>query len=656
MTRMPWKRAMLASTAVVAVVAGLLGGAAGASEPESSVAPAIQPEQILEVQSGESDEASAPTEIQYAQGIIVSRPKGATLREVRRSVRRIMRDVLPDRRIVATVRPSRGTIAYLFDSNISADEAEQLADAIMEAGVSPWAEGDLLIPRDERIQMTEVIPATGTPRPAAADDTNITDPDFLTKQWYLRTQTESQTITAAGFTEAWKTTVGDDSVVVAVLDTGITSHPDLDGQLVPGFDFIHDPVKSLDGDGWDDNPRDEGNWVSLDDSNTVGGPFYGCTSNLPPRSPLVKSSNWHGTHVAGIIAAAHNNYGIVGAAPGVKIQPIRVLGKCYGSVSAIVSGIQWAAGIEVPQAPRNRNPAKVINMSLGGNNRCTPSYQNAINAAVNRGVIIVASVGNDDKVGFRRPANCQNVVRVVSVDEQGGRATYSNFGAARTPSGDEDRLDAIAATGGQGYSPPTGNRWKIYSTVDTGDRGPQGPGFAYYQGTSMAAPLVSAAAALLLSDPNNGASTPTQVKDRLEAKAKLFVTLPAAYAEWQCGFDTCGVGYLNVDSIFPAPGLPQSPTPSIKGSWRKTSRGLAIAEFAWAVPASDSQILRYEIKVSRALSGPNDRWQDLQLSSSVPRVNLRLGMGKTYTVEFTTVSRAGASSVARQTIMVPRVR
>lgn len=655
MTRMPWKRSVLASTAVVAVVAGLLGGAAGASEPESSIAPAIQAEQTLEVQSSTSDEASAPAEIQYAQGIIVVRPKGATLREVRRSVRRVLRDVLPDRRIVATIRPSRESMAYRFDANISADEANTLAEAIVEAGVSSWAGGDFLIPRNERVQTAEVFPATGTPRPAAADDTNITDPDFVTRQWYLRTQAESQTTTAAGFTDAWKTTVGDPSVVVAVIDDGITPHPDLDDQLVPGYDFVDDPAKALDGDGWDDNPRNEGTWVTLDDSNNAG-PFQGCTSNLPPTSPLVQTSDWHGTHVAGIIAAAHNNYGIVGAAPGVKIQPIRVFGKCYSTWSAVESAIRWAAGESVPGTTTNQKPAKVINMSLGSQAPCPPTLQSAINAAFNRGVTIVAAAGNDDTLGFDTPGNCQNVIRVVSVDQDGGRAGYSNYGRFQL-NGSPAQLDAFAATGGDTFSNlPNANQWKIYSTVDTGQRTPVGPGFAYYQGTSMATPLVAAAAALLISDPNNGVSTPTQVHDKLKNNANWFVTLSAASAEWQCSFDTCGWGYLNVDRIFPAPGLPQSPTPSIKGSWRKISSSLAIAEFSWPVPQSDSQILRYEIKVSRALSGPNDRWQDLQLRSSVPRVKMKLGIGKTYTVEFITVSRAGVSPVARQTIVVPRGR
>ena len=122
---------------------------------------------------------------------------------------------------------------------------------------------------------------------------------------------------------AWDLSQGD-GVVVAVLDTGITAHSELDGQKVAGYDFIADIDTAVDGDGRDADPSDPGDWHD-GECNIFGIP---------------EDSSWHGTHVAGTVAAATNNgAGVAGVAPGARVQPVRVLGKCGGFFSDIVDAV-----------------------------------------------------------------------------------------------------------------------------------------------------------------------------------------------------------------------------------------------------------------------------------------------------------------------------
>ena len=174
--------------------------------------------------------------------------------------------------------------------------------------------------------------------------------------------------------DAWPLTTGQ-GVVVAVIDTGLLfNHPDLAGQSVPGYDLISDygqtkpngghfPDVAGDGNGRDPDASDPGDWPrNIDD----------CGTDV---------SSWHGTHVAGTIAAiANNGLGVFGGAPGVKVQPVRVLGHCGGYMSDVIDGIYWAAGSSqvsdggagvLPANPyadcTTANPCvRVLNMSLGG--------------------------------------------------------------------------------------------------------------------------------------------------------------------------------------------------------------------------------------------------------------------------------------------------
>ena len=283
---------------------------------------------------------------------------------------------------------------------------------------------------------------------------------------------------AANLPAAWTMTTGSASTVVAVIDTGITAHPEFQSRILPGYDFISDPVNANDGNGRDSDPSDPGDWTAKHECG-YGEPAY--------------TSSWHGTHVTGIIAAAGNNWsGMAGVNWRTRILPVRVLGKCGGSVSDIIDGMLWAVGLEVPGVPTNPNPAQVLNLSLGGwsPSGCTSAYEEALNRVRATGALVVAAAGNDDnESAYVVPAACEGVMTVGAIDHDGYRASYSNYSVVNAVS--------VSAPGGDiSYYGTDGSG--IYSTVNSGTKGPVASSYAYYQGTSMAAPHVSGIAALAL--------------------------------------------------------------------------------------------------------------------------------------------------------------
>lgn len=284
---------------------------------------------------------------------------------------------------------------------------------------------------------------------------------------------------------AWDVATGT-GVTVAVIDTGITAHPDLDANVLPGYDFVSDATAARDGNGRDANAQDQGDWYAAGEcgQSTAG------------------NSSWHGTHVAGTVTAVTGNAtGVAGVAPNAKVVPVRVLAKCGGSLSDIADAIIWSAGGTVLGIPANANPATVINMSLGGSGACGSTYQAAINSAVSRGATVVVAAGNSnqDASGFR-PANCNSVVSVAASNPSGSLSYYSNYGSTvdlTAPGGD------VRVAGGG-----------ILSTINTGTSTPGSAGYASYQGTSMAAPHVAGLAALMKS--KSSTLTPAQVESTLK--------------------------------------------------------------------------------------------------------------------------------------------
>lgn len=323
---------------------------------------------------------------------------------------------------------------------------------------------------------------------------------------------------------AWETNKGSAAVVVAVIDTGILpNHEDISGSpnLVNGYDMIGDPAIGNDGDGRDANATDPGDAIAANE--------------CYPGSPAQPNS-WHGTHVAGTIGVGktNNSLGVAGINWNVKVQPVRVLGKCGGTMVDINDAIRWAAGLPVPGVPNNPTPAKVINMSLGGAAPClaSPATQAAINDALAKGTTVVVAAGNEssDAAGFI-PASCNGVITVAASDRRGYLATrYSNFGT---------RVDIMAPGGDvRQDSDNDGNPDGVLSMVDGG--------YAYYNGTSMAAPHTAGVAALLLAE--DGTRTPDQIRSLLKARA-------IARTPTQCP-KPCGAGLLNAAAAPPVPPPP----------------------------------------------------------------------------------------------------
>ncbi len=336
--------------------------------------------------------------------------------------------------------------------------------------------------------------------------------------------------------KAWDTSTGSQSVVVSVIDTGILpNHEDIVGSpnLVSGYDMISDASRANDGNGRDNDATDTGDAIAQGE----------CGSGQPSQP---QPNSWHGSHVAGTIGAGKtdNNLGVAGINWNVKVQAVRVLGKCGGSTSDINDGIRWAAGLSVPGAPTNPTPAKVINMSLGGAQPCSqsPSTQSAINDAVAKGVTVVVAAGNDgkDAAGYL-PAGCNNVIAVAASDPKGQLTSYSNFG----------NTVEIIAPGGlhKGCSIPADG---ILSTVgnDNQSNCAVGNAYAYYNGTSMAAPHVAGVAALWLA--TDATLTPSKLLTELQAAAR-------PRNSTQCP-KPCGAGLL---SAVRKNGTPPPPTPGI---------------------------------------------------------------------------------------------
>ena len=312
-------------------------------------------------------------------------------------------------------------------------------------------------------------------------------------QWHFQNNgtEDGQSAGGAGFEDFWsrQTNQGSLDVVVAVVDTGLQlNHPDIvdSPNVAPGWDMVSDPRMGNDGDGRDSNPDDPGDLCD-------------------PSVPFAENS-YHGTHVAGTIGAAatNNGAGVAGGAWNVTIVPVRALGKCGGRLSDINDAIRWAGGL-VPAVDTdgsevwNLNPADIINLSIGLFEYCPASLQDAIDAVTERGVTVVSAAGNARiSTRFYAPGGCDNVISVAAGDARGQITPYSNYGDevdVLAPGGDltrddngDGRPDGVLSTklSTDCYDPVTGD------AVDNCY-------YAYEQGTSMAAPHVSAALALLQS-------------------------------------------------------------------------------------------------------------------------------------------------------------
>jgi serine protease len=328
---------------------------------------------------------------------------------------------------------------------------------------------------------------------------------YFPLQWYLNGKN------GVSMPTAWKYSKGDGYKVVAVIDTGIRAHQQIDKALtrnadgsIYGYDFVSELANAADGDGEDSNPNDEGD--------SSGG------------------NSFHGTHVAGIIAAEHDFLGSAGIAPNVKLLPIRALGKDGGTISDLVKAVNWAAGVKIAGIPQNKFPVSVINLSLGAKEvvSCTGGYASIFDAAIAKGITVIAAAGNESRASLSFPGNCNGVITVVATQALGDRATYSNFGSGTL----------LSAPGGEfniGSTESPDSRGGIISSwVDSANL----PSYRLSEGTSMATPVVSGIVALMYSMQPN--ITPARVRAILQDSVRPFA--PTSNCAIIGG---CGAGIIN---------------------------------------------------------------------------------------------------------------
>ncbi len=362
---------------------------------------------------------------------------------------------------------------------------------------------------------------------------------YYPDQWPLH---ESQSIPSGmNLPAAWDLTTGSANTVVAVIDTGILPfHIDLQGRLLPGYDFISEfelgnnalleqfpsyltHFRTNDGDGRDSDPSDPGDWVDIDDSQAMMSVGVECN---------IQDSTFHGTAIASIIAAnSQHTHGIAGIDWNAKILPIRVSGKCGGSRADMIDAIRWAAGVSDPSLPPNPYPASVINLSLGTNNPCGISEQEAINDAWMAGSVLIAAVGNDaNNLQFTAvsPAVCEHVISVAAVRQDGTRAYYSNYGTAvdiAAPGGEDANSDGIALLAATNHG--------LKESIE------QASHYKYVAGTSAAAAHASGVAALMRGA--NPALSPGQIEQLLLQSTRAF----PQNGLLNCDTLTCGVGLID---------------------------------------------------------------------------------------------------------------
>ncbi|MBN1491168.1 MAG: S8 family serine peptidase [Phycisphaerae bacterium] len=291
--------------------------------------------------------------------------------------------------------------------------------------------------------------------------------------------------------EAWDLVTGSDDVVMAVVDTGILhGHPDIQGRLINGYDFIDDPETARDGDGRDADPEDPGD--------LFGGPGQ---------------SSFHGTHVTGTLGAlTDNGNGVAGATWATRVMPLRALGVGGGSDFDIAEAIRYAAGLPNISGLIPAQPARVINLSISGGAGEAPSeaIRAAVEAAAAADIVVVAAAGNQASTLPAYPAAFDDVIAVGAVDLLQRITNYSNFGSWLT----------VVAPGGDIGADLNGDGWTdgVLSPGASDAGGTIVFQYRFENGTSMATPHVSGLAALLFAA--NPALSAVEVREIIETTAR----------------------------------------------------------------------------------------------------------------------------------------
>jgi len=506
-----------------------------------------------------------------------------------------------------------------------------------------------------------------------------------TGQWYMLTPSTSTSTSDAAATDAvsaWDITTGSTGTVIADVDTGVLfDHPDLlragsGGRLLPGYDFVsgdvnpNSPYNSLgtflianDGDGWDPDPSDPGDWISAADEKNVL--FPAATCGGPNGAPT--DSTWHGTRVMGILGAlSDNGVGIAGMTWNPYLLPVRALGKCGGYDSDIITAMQWAAGMSVTGVPDNPYPADIINLSLGGSGTCPTAYASAVSALKALGVLVVASAGNESGP-VDAPANCAGVLGVAGLRNVGTKVGYSSLGAevgVAAPAGNcvtssGACLKSIDTTTNTGLTTPATNTYTDQSNPNLG--------------TSFSAPIVSGVAALMRAV--NANLTPAQLISRIESSATPFpqpaILIASGYVcpkadpstgECACPNDhsQCGYGMANALAAVKAAQRPIAavavPASSNVGSpavldasGSAASCGRTIASYMWS--ASPSSLIPPGSTAAQVTVTPNGNAGTVTLvvtddSGDTDTATLTVAAGGAITKAATTPASAGTSAGA----------
>lgn len=491
-----------------------------------------------------------------------------------------------------------------------------LEDAIRRVRLHPdvaWVEPNVLVKRMQTVTPNDTL---------------------FSSQWHLQVPGAGN-LAAMNLPNAWNVTKGDvgTPVVVAVVDGGVRfDHPDLaalGARLLPGYDLVSDVDVANDGGGRDADASDPGDWVTSAEAQT---PTYATCE--------VANSSWHGTFITGQIAAATNNgAGVAGINWGAHILPVRVAGKCGALVSDLLDGVRWAAGLPVAGVPTNTNPARVINLSFGGDAPCSAAYQSTIDAvtyqgAFNPGALVVVAAGNGSGA-LKRPADCQRVMTVAAVRKDGAKAGYSSFGPQV----------ALSAPGG---SDESGGVNLLLSTDNAGTTVPGSNGYGYKQGTSFAVPQAVGVASLMLA--LNDALTPNALIERMKQAATTRGHVDVLFGQCalptsgvcECTTTTCGAGLLDASTsvqLATGPAAVISPigtvTPgtsiSLDGTASVALPGFSIASHQWTQVSGPTVAIT---NASTAVAG-------VSLPSSQATYVFRL----TVTDDFTPMARSGSDTV-----------
>jgi serine protease len=514
-------------------------------------------------------------------------------------------------------------------------------------------------------------------------------------QWYMNTPSSTPVIVEGNTTEdlsatdavsAWGITNGSPGIVIADVDTGVRfDHPDLlraglGGRLLPGYDFVGEDQNpsngaaegtyliANDGDGWDPDPSDPGDWISASDM-----------ANALFAKDDVQNSSWHGTRVAGVFGAITNNdLGIAGMTWGSWVLPVRALGKGGGYDSDIIAGIEWAAGLPVTNpegsaVPNNPFPADIVNLSLGGSGSCPSDYQDALAQVTEMGVLVIVSAGNGGAPGTAAPvgapANCSllvpGVMGVVGLRNVGTKVGYSSFGSGASiaaPAGNcvqssGDCLRSIDTTTNLGATVPGDDSYTNEVNANLG--------------TSFSAPIVSGIAGLMRSVNYN--LTPAQLAARLQSSATAFPsgaagvptcpTTDPSSGECVCPNDgsQCGAGMVNALSAVKAAQrpigvivIPQSVAPgavfdasgsvaACNGS-ATAPEPLSIASYAWT--ASPSSLIVSGANSARVTVNPAAGTLTLTVTDSAANSDTETVTLTSDTAASTAPTSAGTSATA----------